>query len=974
MKKAFLLFLTVSVSISLMAQLQRSLPVNVQVQAHPQPVIQQTVSPVSVKGNVTQGFESYTDFSLNLTPWTTIDVDGSATYGITNYTFLHQYEAMSFIVFNPASTTPPLSGDAAMQPHGGSKFAGCFASTTPPNNDWIISEPIALGTNGHLKFWVKSYTSQYGLERYKVGISTTTTDPSSFTFISAGSYLEAPATAWQQKDFDLSAYSGMQIYVGIQCISNDAFLFMLDDMEITSETTGGSTLTGKVTNALNGNPIANALVSVAGLTDLTDASGNYSIGNIPAGILNANFTATPTSGAAPLPVQFTDLSSEGTQTVTCSATGYTTYTNSQVVIPAGGTLDLQIALSPTLANGQYRIVLSWGASPLDLDLHLKTPLIEGTTYHIYYNNKGSVSSPPYDTLDIDDTESYGPETNTIYDLFPGDYHCFVHNYSESPDITTSNAVVQVYNSTGLIQTFQVPTSGTGLYWDIFTLNGSNGSINVINQLTNTEPGGLPKLTPEQMKKKPVVPNRNIVSWNWTFGDGGTSTLQNPSHTYNAAGTYNVSLTVSDGSVNKTETKNAYIVVGGGGGTSTLTGMVTDALNGNPIPNATVSVGGLSDITDANGNYSITNIPAGVLNANFTATPTSGNANLTVQFTDLSAESTHTVTASAAGYTNYTNSSVVIPAGGSLQLQISLSPSLASGQYRIVLSWGENPLDLDLHLKTPMIEGTTYHIYYNDKGSVLSPPYDTLDIDDTQSYGPETNTIYDLFPGDYHCFVHNYSESPDITTSNAVVQVYNSSGLIQTFQVPTTGTGLYWDIFTLNGTNGNITIINQITENEPGGLPKLTPDQMKKKPVLPKRNIVSWSWNFGDGGTSTIQNPSHTYMANGSYNVSLTVSDGTNNDTETKNAYILVGPSGINTFTWEKDVLIYPNPAKDRLNINSGIRIESITIFDMNGQQKVKTADSGYNYSINLGNLSEGTYILRIMTEKGSMQRKVNVRK
>ena len=160
MKKAFLLFLTVSVSISLMAQLQRSLPVNVQVQAHPQPVIQQTVSPVSVKGNVTQGFESYTDFSLNLTPWTTIDVDGSATYGITNYTFLHQYEAMSFIVFNPASTTPPLSGDAAMQPHGGSKFAGCFASTTPPNNDWIISEPIALGTNGHLKFWVKSYTSQ----------------------------------------------------------------------------------------------------------------------------------------------------------------------------------------------------------------------------------------------------------------------------------------------------------------------------------------------------------------------------------------------------------------------------------------------------------------------------------------------------------------------------------------------------------------------------------------------------------------------------------------------------------------------------------------------------------------------------------------------------------------------------------------------------------------------------------------------
>ena len=35
-------------------------------------------------------------------------------------------------------------------------------------------------------------------------------------------------------------------------------------------------------------------------------------------------------------------------------------------------------------------------------------------------------------------------------------------------------------------------------------------------------------------------------------------------------------------------------------------------------------------------------------------------------------------------------------------------------------------------------------------------------------------------------------------------------------------------------------------------------------------ITSWSWNFGDGGTSTQQNPNHTYSSAGSYNVSLTV--------------------------------------------------------------------------------------------------------
>ena len=37
----------------------------------------------------------------------------------------------------------------------------------------------------------------------------------------------------------------------------------------------------------------------------------------------------------------------------------------------------------------------------------------------------------------------------------------------------------------------------------------------------------------------------VVAWAWEFGDGGTDTLQNPQHTYAAAGTYSVILTVTD---------------------------------------------------------------------------------------------------------------------------------------------------------------------------------------------------------------------------------------------------------------------------------------------------------------------------------------------------------------------------------------------------------------------------------------------
>ena len=47
------------------------------------------------------------------------------------------------------------------------------------------------------------------------------------------------------------------------------------------------------------------------------------------------------------------------------------------------------------------------------------------------------------------------------------------------------------------------------------------------------------------------------------------------------------------------------------------------------------------------------------------------------------------------------------------------------------------------------------------------------------------------------------------------------------------------------------------------------------------NPTSWDWDFGDGTTSTDQSPSHTYTASGQYNVSLTISDGTNSTNTTK---------------------------------------------------------------------------------------------
>jgi len=61
--------------------------------------------------------------------------------------------------------------------------------------------------------------------------------------------------------------------------------------------------------------------------------------------------------------------------------------------------------------------------------------------------------------------------------------------------------------------------------------------------------------------------------------------------------------------------------------------------------------------------------------------------------------------------------------------------------------------------------------------------------------------------------------------------------------------------------------------------------------------TSWSWNFGDGSVSAVQNPSHTYLQPGTYPVSLTATNYFGSDTETKTGYITVaGPTGCDLFS------------------------------------------------------------------------------
>lgn len=184
-----------------------------------------TVFAVQAQTTITDDFESYADFTINPTgQWTFLDLDADSTYGFSGITFPNNYSPMAFIVFNPTQTDPELT---SMIPHSGDKVLACIASTGAQNNDWIISPDLGTHTGCVFSFWAMAFDGQYP-EWMKVGYSTTTNESSAFTFIQGGSHVVVP-NEWTKYTYILPADAK---YVAINCISDDAFIFMLDDISI----------------------------------------------------------------------------------------------------------------------------------------------------------------------------------------------------------------------------------------------------------------------------------------------------------------------------------------------------------------------------------------------------------------------------------------------------------------------------------------------------------------------------------------------------------------------------------------------------------------------------------------------------------------------------------------------------------------------------------------------------------------------
>jgi PKD repeat protein len=399
---------------------------------------------------------------------------------------------------------------------------------------------------------------------------------------------------------------------------------------------------------------------------------------------------------------------------------------------------------------------------------------------------------------------------------------------------------------------------------------------------------------------PVVPTQVIfkdysqglqpMTYSWNFGDGMTSTDQNPTHTYTQAGMYTVTLTVTNAYGSDTAVKQNYILIGlsprADFAATPTTGNVpmnvqfTDLSQGqvthwhwdfgdgqgstdqNPVHTywtagtytVILTVSNAYGSSDATKNQFIT--VAGQLQSRFDANPMTGKAPLSVIFTDRSLGSP---TSWAWDFGDGQNSADQFPAhtfstSGAYMVKLTVSRAGATDTSMQIIDVGGVPIA-------------------NFTGSpTLANPLDVIQFTDQSTNSPTS-------------WQWNFGDAATSTAQNP--QHY--------YQVK----GIYTVSLTAINANGQNTATKQNYIDV--GLapmadfrPVIDPSQMNRVPMLvnfvdQSANMpTSWQWDFGDGQTSGTQNPTHAYMNAGTYTVTLTATNSFGSNTKVRQNLIVVG--------------------------------------------------------------------------------------
>ena len=420
-------------------------------------------------------------------------------------------------------------------------------------------------------------------------------------------------------------------------------------------------------------------------------------------------------------------------------------------------------------------------------------------------------------------------------------------------------------------------------------------------------------------------------WNWNFGDGNSSTSQNPTHTYANNGTYTVTLIVSNtiGADTTTGTVTVSLpaaptnVVGGNGcpGVFNLTAQGPNLLVWQNAQGATVGTGSTftTPFLNTSQNYTVYNVVAPAAVNHPPANPNFGGGSIH--------SSAFVGTHNFDAFTSFTIVSAWVDADGAGNRTFTLWDSPSGGgnivdQVTVNIPDGQSRINLGLYVPGPgtySVGGSNVDLYRNNSGA--NYPYTTPGIMSITSSSATTAPLgyyyylYDMELQEDSCFSAG-------VTANVTVSPVNFS-----------------------------TSINQNTVT--------FTDQTQ--------GATSWNWDFGDGNTSTQQNPVHTYAATGVYTVTLTVDVG--GCTVEKDVNILT--VGRVELAGGTNVDILPNPASDYVTIRLDHAIErdiAVELVNVNGQvlQEQVLERGKESLKLNLQQYPAGLYFVN-MTSNGQTQ-------
>ncbi len=425
-----------------------------------------------------------------------------------------------------------------------------------------------------------------------------------------------------------------------------------------------------------------------------------------------------------------------------------------------------------------------------------------------------------------------------------------------------------------------------------------------------------------------------TSYLWDFGDGTTSNDSAPAHTYTTYGVYDVSLITSGQCGADTSLQSQYIAL-----LNTAPVVASQSVcSGNSVTFNGVAAGDINWYSSATGGSVIATGSAYTTPA-LTAT-TTWYAETQILGPMLSAGLSNNTIGTGSYYSNAQsqglNFNCTVPqrltyvdmyaqSDGMITVTLSNGTGGILDTRQVQLYSGLNTVELDFSLPVGnnlqiSATGAASTPIYRTNTAVIFPYYSQ---DSTVKISSSTNSRYNFF---YNWVL----QSTQCTSARTPVTAF------------VIGQG--GNSFSYSSGAGNV--VNFTAGATAAGL--------------------TYTWNFGDGNTSTDQNPVHTYTTTGNYVVTLDVSNGSCSDQVSGTISSVQGSTGIQDIAVVESMTAQPNPVRDQLQLHvtaAQAADMQLTVYDMIGntvsEMPVRVNIGGNNYTQDVAGLASGVYTIAL---------------